>query len=101
MENWFTVIKAAFFPNFNLTTMMFDVYIHTSLELLFLKRHKLRARSKINIALAAGSVVACSLDDNESVIKCSDKLIYIHTYGLCQKKRNFAKLISRNNSRMQ
>ena len=63
--------------------------IHTSLELLFLKRHKLRARSKINIALAAGSVVACSLDDNESVIKCSDKLIYIYTYiwSVSEKKK--------------
>ena len=87
MENWFTVIKAAFFPNFNLTTIMFDVYIHTSLELLFLKRHKLRARSKINIALAAGSVVACSLDDNESVIKCSDKLIYTYIWSVSEKKK--------------
>lgn len=57
-----------------------------------MKRHKLRARSKINIALAAGSVVACSLDDNESVIKCSDKLIYIHTYGLCQEKKKFCEV---------
>ena len=57
-----------------------------------MKRHKLRARSKINIALAAGSVVACSLDDNESVIKCSDKLIYIYIHMVCVRKKKFCEV---------